>query len=747
MWAALKDELLEQCQISVDTDSSDNKELKKCKFQEAKAQKNPWKAFQCIEECLSSANFYLYIKNRFEKAQDCEVPDIYKSFWKLGIDGIITTNVDGFCERAFHSVHTDASKIDFLGINVHQNMGVLRDTPRFIANIHGKHHSSDSLVFTQAKLNSILINASYKKFMQSIFLGTTVVFVGATADDLAIKYHIDSIINAGIDISGHYWITSDNDADSIRWASESGIHVIKYKDNNNHHQLKSVFQDFQDYVAQDVDPEPIYPESVKSTRNLKDFSPDEVRLFKPNEIRKYLNKRAVKILSSNAPDKEAKYKAFCEQYDESIHSSWYIKVNERFFNYTVEKIHRQGPFGVTYKVVNDEGENFALKLMHGHIRDEDEKINCFRRGTQSMRILTKNKIEGMVPMIDAWEIPTSILMEFVEGGDLSEAVAGRIVESWDERLHYALEIANALINAHELDAQVLHRDISPKNILLEDLYSPEESTHIKIADFDLSWHKDADDTSIAFDVMNGYLAPEQLDMTRRKQCRNAYVDSFGFGMTLYFMLSNMNPNMGEHKDKITWRDKLIRSASHTQCRRWLSLPRRFARMIYFLTKDVQEQRWTMQEARNELVRLQSTFQGIQRVNSAELFAEELIHRTKGYSNQYYWDKYRLCAEIEIRSGFNLHICGDEAKKRVIINVDWAHLGDAQLSTIQKYLPNKVKSIVGSMNKRGWISDSISFAGGSTNYSLELPISKLKSVESLNETSSNLEDLIEAHRIR
>jgi serine/threonine protein kinase len=330
---------------------------------------------------------------------------------------------------------------------------------------------------------------------------------------------------------------------------------------------------------------------------------------------------------------------------------------------------------------------------------------------------------------------------------LSEAVIGRIVESWDERLDYALELANSLINAHELDAQVLHRDISPKNILIENLYDPDAAKHMKIADFDLSWHKDADDMSIAFDVMNGYLAPEQLDMSRRKQCRNAYVDSFGFGMTLYFMLSRENPSMGEHKDKRVWREKLIKSAMLTRCKRWSSLPRRFARMIYFLTKDVQGQRWTMQDARNELLRLQSTFKGISTVNSAELFAEELIHRTKAHSNQYVWNKLQLSAEVEIKSGFGLRVMGDEGSKSVIIEVDWAHLGDAQLSTIQKYMPNKVRSVVGNMNKRGWRSEPISFSGGASRYSMDIPISKLKSSESLNAASEDIDRLIDAYKIR
>ena len=61
----------------------------------------------------------------------------------------------------------------------------------------------------------------------------------------------------------------------------------------------------------------------------------------------------------------------------------------------------------------------AVKILHGDIRENKDMLTSFRRGVQSMRILSERNVTGMVPYIQAWEIPTSSVMELIDGPNLT----------------------------------------------------------------------------------------------------------------------------------------------------------------------------------------------------------------------------------------------------------------------------------------------------------------------------------------
>jgi len=601
----------------------------------AEVESDTWKAFEYLKECLGRNNFRSFIEDAFKNVNTCAVPKAYTQFWELGISGIITTNIDGLGARSFSQIRAGQPLIDFYGINIGQHTKVLQDTPPFVANLHGKIESEQSWIFTKSDLKKTLSNEVYKTFLRTIFSKTSVIYCGASIDDVAVKYHLDSLADIGFQLQNHFWLTSKTNPEVRQWADSVGISLVYYDEKDNHAELNLLLDSLKNYRAKDKTAQPVVASNVGSTRNIPDFSPSELNAKPTNEIRLHLNKLASKILGSGRTDKEEAYESFRSKFAEGIFRSWFIQKGEYFFDYEVIESVRQGAFGSLYKVRGGDGSVYALKVLHINIKDDAGKLDCFRRGVSSMKILTQNGVEGMVPLIDAWEIPTSILMNYVDGIDLSEAAYAQLCDTWDSKIAYALEIVKIVIRGHELDAQVLHRDLRPPNVLIEDPYSETEIPKLRICDFDLSWHKNAIDTSIALESLNCYLAPEQLDPTLKSLSRSTYVDSFGFGMTLYFILTSNNPAPYDQKNKDTWREKLLRRAARSRpCKRWLSLPRRFARMVYFLTQDSQGDRWSLQNAKDELNRLQAALLGINNITSAEIAAEELIHRGKKYKNDY-----------------------------------------------------------------------------------------------------------------
>ena len=73
---------------------------------------------------------------------------------------------------------------------------------------------------------------------------------------------------------------------------------------------------------------------------------------------------------------------------------------------------------------------------------------------------------------------------------------------------------------------------------------------IIVLDFDLSWHKDATEASVLhFASASGFLVPEQVRRTSSAATRSAAVDSFGIGMTLYFLRTGQEPFSSQHQHR------------------------------------------------------------------------------------------------------------------------------------------------------------------------------------------------------
>ena len=130
-----------------------------------------------------------------------------------------------------------------------------------------------------------------------------------------------------------------------------------------------------------------------------------------------------------------------------------------------------------------------------------------------------------------------IVLEYVEGHDLRaviEAATSLGVQIPDSiALHIADEVAQALQFAHELkDAQghalgIIHRDVSPSNILLSN------SGEVKLSDFGLA--KRQQDQSVVGALKGNlvYMSPEQA----RKATVDRRTDVFSLGAVLFEMLT------------------------------------------------------------------------------------------------------------------------------------------------------------------------------------------------------------------
>jgi len=200
--------------------------------------------------------------------------------------------------------------------------------------------------------------------------------------------------------------------------------------------------------------------------------------------------------------------------------------------------------------------------------------------------------------------------------------------------------------------------------------------------------------------INGYLAPEQVTPDERKYSRNALVDSFGIGMTFFFLGSQAHPIFSQqlHRD---WEVILEERIGKRKCTEWRSLPRRYARLIKWATKNSQPERWDMTRIHGELVRLSNALRGTSHVDSAELIAEEIAARADSLAGSYKWTDDALTAEIEIKSGYTIRIVGNESDKKVQLAMSWMHTGDHQFDSVRKYIKPAAEKAASALRRGGW----------------------------------------------
>ena len=191
----------------------------------------------------------------------------------------------------------------------------------------------------------------------------------------------------------------------------------------------------------------------------------------------------------------------------------------------------RGSQGVVYRARTEEGDEVALKLLHGGDAwsEEDE-----RRLAREVQILERLDHPDIVRLrgTERTERGPALVFDWVDGAPLDRWAEGR---DQDAILRLFVALSRAVEAAHAVG--VVHRDLKPSNVLVD------ADGHPRILDFGIARARDASVVTRtgAFVGSEAYASPEQL---RGETTVGPRSDVYTLGVNLHRLLTGTLPTAG-----------------------------------------------------------------------------------------------------------------------------------------------------------------------------------------------------------
>ena len=213
------------------------------------------------------------------------------------------------------------------------------------------------------------------------------------------------------------------------------------------------------------------------------------------------------------------------------------KINDR---YEIVKSIGEGGMANVY-LANDTilERKVAVKVLRGDLSADDKFIRRFEREAQSVSNLSHPNI------VEVYDVGVEdnqhyIVMEYIEGKTLKQLLKKRESLTLTEVIDIMTQLTDGMAHAHE--SYIIHRDIKPQNIMIED------NGLIKITDFGIAMALNATQLTQTNSVMGSvhYLPPEQAS----GKGATIKSDIYSLGILMYELLTGNVPFKGDNAVEI-----------------------------------------------------------------------------------------------------------------------------------------------------------------------------------------------------
>ncbi|XP_052179363.1 G-type lectin S-receptor-like serine/threonine-protein kinase RLK1 [Diospyros lotus] len=190
----------------------------------------------------------------------------------------------------------------------------------------------------------------------------------------------------------------------------------------------------------------------------------------------------------------------------------------------------RGAFGIVYKGVVEMGGSrqvVAVKKLDGVAQQKEKEFKT------EVNVIGRTHHKNLVPLLGFCEEGQHrmLVYEFLTNGTLSSFLFGDPKPSWNLRTEIAVGIARGLVYLHEeCTTQIIHCDIKPQNVLLDEYYNA------RISDFGLAKLLRMNQSKTMASTIRGtkgYVASEWFN----NKPITAMVDVYSYGVLLLEIIS------------------------------------------------------------------------------------------------------------------------------------------------------------------------------------------------------------------
>jgi serine/threonine-protein kinase len=226
----------------------------------------------------------------------------------------------------------------------------------------------------------------------------------------------------------------------------------------------------------------------------------------------------------------------------AVHEKEDLFLRQRVGNCTIVAKLGEGGFGTVYRAIDETLKHpVAIKLVKPERAGNEEAVRKFLRGAiAAAQVEHQNVVRIYRIGRDERFKLHYIVMEHLQGRTIQTVLEERGALPFRDVLPWMLQAADGLHAAHE--KSVIHRDVKPDNLMLS------KEGVVKVTDLGLARMVNKEMKTTRVMGTPHFMAPEQFEgkgMDRR-------TDIYGFGITLYYLLSFQFPYSGKTSMEIVF---------------------------------------------------------------------------------------------------------------------------------------------------------------------------------------------------